>query len=163
MKKIVGTLIALTGGIIIGAMAGAFVMNKLSSSMSMDKEKKIDKFKRYYNLLLQWVSKKQDSKDFSEYFIDKGYKKIAIYGMGEIGFRLYEELKNSDIEIKYAVDKSSNLIDVPFEVLDPEELIDDEIDVLVITAAFAFEELQEELSDKISCPIISIEDIVYDL
>ena len=160
MKKIISVILGVVGGIAIGAV----VMNKISSSIIKAKEIKIDKFKRYYSLLLLWLDHKQEGRRLSEYFTKKGYKRIAIYGMGEIGNRLYNELKNTEIEIKYVIDKNANAAYSPVEVIELEELNgDEELDLVVVTAPHAFEEIQKEISMKLSSPVISIEDIVYEL
>ena len=79
--------------------------------------------------------------------------------MGELGNRLYEELKETEIIMKYGIDKNSGFGEI--EILD----IDDElpeVDVVVVTAVFDFDKIESNLKDKVNCPVISLEDIVYD-
>ena len=47
-----------------------------------------------------------------------------------------------------------------FEVLKPDDTLPD-VDAIIVTAFFFFDEIEQELEDKIDCPIISIEDVVY--
>lgn len=159
MKK---GLLAITS-LLMGGVTGAATMGKVKNSTVKEKIKKIDKFKQYYNILNQWLVLKQEGKSLEQYFVDNQYKTAAIYGMGEMGNRLYDELKNSNkINIKYAVDKNAKGIYSELEVLELEDNLP-EVDVLVITATFAFEEIEEKLSAKIDCPIISLEDVVYEV
>lgn len=158
MKKGLLTTVSLLAGAAVGATA----MGKVKNSAVEAKAEKIDKFKGYYNMLNQWLVLKQESKSLEQYFVDNGYETVAIYGMGEMGNRLYDELKNSDkIKVKYAVDKNAGSTYSELEVL---ESADDlpEVDVLVITATFAFDEIEEELSGKIDYPIVSLDDVVYE-
>jgi len=37
------------------------------------------------------------------------------------------------------------------------------VDAVIVTAITYFDEIEEKLSKKISCPIISLEDVLYDL
>ena len=45
------------------------------------------------------------------------------------------------------------------------KLTDDlpETDVIVVTAIYFYEEIREELSQLVDCPIISLEDVVYEI
>lgn len=157
MKK---GLIATIAAIVGGAAGSAVTCNFLSKKVKQE-EKNVDKFKGYYNVLNKWLSLKQEGKSPEEYFLNNGYKKIAIYGMGELGNRLYDELKNSGVEVKYAIDK--NIADTysGLKVLDLEDRLE-EVDVIVVTAIFAFDEIEETLHSKVDFPIISLEDVVWE-
>ena len=157
MKKVVNILL----GAILGLVAGGISVGKLYKKIVGNREEKIDKFKRYYNMLNQWLILSQQNKPLSQYFIDSGYRSIAIYGMGEMGQRLYDELKDSEIEMKYVIDREENIY-TPIEIHDPESVIDG-VDVVVVTAVFDYERIIEKLADKASCPIISLEDVIFSI
>lgn len=146
---------------IIGAMAGGVGVFCLKEKQIQLKNKKVDKFKDYYHLLNQWLIHKQEGKCLEQYFIDNNYKSIAIYGMGEVGNRLYNELKDSKINVLYAIDESSWSAYSDIRIIN----IDDykEVDVIVVSAIFDFDNIIKEISEKVNCPIISLEDVVYDL
>ena len=59
-------------------------------------------------------------------------------------------------------DKNADNIYSSVEVMN---LSDDlpEVDAIVVTAVFFFDEIAEELADKVNCPIISLEDMVYEV
>lgn len=148
---------------LLGAVAGVAGNNVLSQKKIDQKAEKVDKFKSYYNMLNQWLLLKQEGKSLERYFTENGYKTIAIYGMGEMGNRLYDELKNSTVvEIKYAIDKNAASTYSELNVIDVDDEMD-EVDAVIVSAIFAFDEIEEELSEKISCPIISLEDVVYEV
>lgn len=158
MKK---GMVGVLGGI-LGATVGALAVGKVTGKTIDEKQGKVDKFKSYYNMLNQWLSLKQEGKSLDEYFKENNYKTIAIYGMGEMGNRLYEELKNTEVEVKYVIDKNAESTYSELDVMD----IDDEmpqVDVVIITAVFAFDEIMENIEDKFDCPIISLEDVVYEV
>lgn len=159
MKK--GTIAVLSS--VFGVVTGTIGSNYLKSKTTNSKVEKVDKFKRYYHMLNQWLMLKQENKSLEKYFVDNGYKSIAIYGMGEMGVRLFEELKDSNIEIKYAIDKNGgyNYFDLEVYSLDECEY-DNEVDAIIVSAIFAFDEIQNELSDKVTCPIIGLDDIIYE-
>lgn len=158
MKK--GSVAVLSA--IIGAVAGAAGSGYLGNKQVEQKAEKVDKFKGYYNMLNQWLILKQEGKNLSEYFKENNYKTVAIYGMGEMGNRLYDELKGSDIEVKYAVDKNAASTYSELEVIELEDDFDT-VDAMVVTATFAFDEIEEKISDKVDFPIVSLEDVVYEI
>lgn len=145
---------------LIGIAAGASIVAKINEKVIIKKEKKIDKFKTYYNVLNQWLIVKGEGKSLVKYFEDNELKSIALYGMGELGNRLYEELKESNVEIKYAIDKEagSTYSEIIVKSID-EDL--EEVDAIIVTAIFDFEEVKNDLTEKVKYPIISLEDIVY--
>lgn len=157
MKKgMVGVL-----GTVVGAIGGIAAASSLNGKHLAQRIEKIDKFKGYYNMLNQWLVLKQEGKTLEQYFVDNTYNTIAIYGMGEMGNRLYDELKNSDkVEVKCTIDKNAAITYSELEAL---ETVDGmpEVDVVVVTATFAFAEIEEELRAKIDYPIVSLDDVVY--
>lgn len=145
------------------ASAGAVALSvKTSQDAIAEKDQKINKFKNYYNMLNEWLYLKQNGTSLDTYFKKNDYNSIAIYGMGEMGNRLYDELKQSDIEVKYVIDKNATSVYSELEVLDPEEEFP-EVDAIVVTATFAFDEIENSIENKVNCPIVSLEDVVYEV
>lgn len=145
---------------IIGGLAGSIASILFMNKKIEDKNKKVDKFKSYYNMLNQWLLLKQEGKTLEEYFVNNGYKNIAIYGMGEMGRRLYDELKDSDITVKYAVDENASGIYTEIEIFSKDEEYPD-ADVIIVTAIFAFDIIEKELQKKIKFPVIALDDVIY--
>lgn len=158
MKK--GTLAVLTA--MAGGAIGTVATGMLKGKSINYKQGKIDKFKSYYNLLNQWLMIKQEGKSLEQYFLDNEYQSIAIYGMGELGNRLYDELKGSSVQIKYAIDKNADSTYAEIEVKELEDTLE-KVDAVIVTAIFAFDEIEDELSEIIDFPIVSLEDVVYEI
>ena len=76
--------------------------------------------------------------------------------------QIVEELKNSNIEIAYGIDKNASGIYTDINMVTPEENLE-KVDAIIVTPVFFFDEIEEELSKKIDCPIISLEDILYEM
>lgn len=158
MKR--GSLLVLTS--VLGVVAGVLGMEILLKREIEFKDNRICRLKSYYSILNQWLMIKNEGKQVSTFFIDRGYYNIAIYGVGELGNRLIEELKTSDIKIKYGIDKNASSVYSEIEVVDLEEDLP-KVDAIVVTAAFAFDEVEKNLSLKTNAPIISIEDVVFEV
>ena len=82
--------------------------------------------------------------------------------MSYAGERLLEELKDSKIDVKYGIDKNADGIYSDIELVTMEDKLET-VDAIVVTPIFFFDQIEEELSKKISCPIISLEDILYEV
>lgn len=121
---------------------------------------KANKFNFYFQLLSQWLTLKESGTSIESMLSVLNYKTIGIYGMGNIGRHLYAELKDSNIKVEYAIDKNTKL---NIDDLDIISLEDDfmEVDAVIITVPFEFYSIEEKLSQKVKCPIISIEELIY--
>lgn len=97
----------------------------------------------------------------SSYFDNHGYKKIAVYGMSYAGETLINELKDSEVELAYGIDQKVGLYSY-IDILSVDDPLP-EVDAVVVTAITFFDEIEEKLRDKVSCPIISLEDILYEV
>ena len=121
-----------------------------------------DKHLALFLMMNQWVKVKQEGKNLSAYFEKNGYKKIAIYGMSFAGETLVDELRGSDVYVAYGIDQNAETIYTDVEVVTMENTLA-EVDAIVVTAISFFDEIEEKLSEKIDCPVISLEDILYEV
>lgn len=113
-------------------------------------------------LMNQWVNIKQEGKKLESFFLKNGYKKIALYGMGEVGERLVKELKDSEIEIAYGIDRNAQQIYSQIDLLTMEDNLP-QVDAIVITAVGEFDDISRALQVKMECPVLAIEDIVNEI
>ncbi len=143
-----------------GFAAGALCITRLKNKVIKTKEDKIDKFRNYYDVLNHWMELKQGGKSLEEFFIRNNYRTIAIYGMGEMGCRLYSELMDSSIEVKYAIDQKADTAFTELKVVTIDEELED-VDVIVVSATFAFDDVKHRLSELVNCPVVSLEDVVF--
>ena len=121
-----------------------------------------DKHLALFLMMNQWVKVKQEGKNLSEYFERNGYKRIAVYGMSYAGETLIDELKGSKIEIAYGIDQRASSIYADVDIVSAEDTLKD-VDAVVVTAISFFDEIEEKISLKLDCPIISLEDVLYDI
>lgn len=156
MKKGVIGVLAAMGGAAVGVTA----VGKQLNDRIREVQKMSDKHLALFLMMNQWVKVKQEGKKLSFYFEKEGYKKIAVYGMSYAGETLIEELKESGIEVGYGIDKNANKIYADIDVVAPDSCLE-KVDAIVVTSVTFFEEIEKMLSVKVDCPIISLEDILY--
>lgn len=157
-NKIISTVV---GGVVGTLMGGVAVGKKCNQTISVLKDKK-RKMDSYYFLFNQWLIVRQEGKTLAEYFEKNNYKTVAIYGMKEFGERLYDELKKSDITVKYIIDKNADTIYADVDIVTPDDVLEP-VDVIVVTATHYYDEIEEMLFDKTDCPVVSLEDILYEV
>lgn len=158
MKKAMGSVFAaLIGALFGGGMIGSITIKEAKKQKEMS-----DKHCALFLMMNQWVKVKQEGKNLASYFEKNNYKKIAIYGMSYAGETLVNELKDSQVEVKYGIDKNPACIYSDMEIFTSDDYLE-EVDAVVVTPIFFFQEIKEQLSQVLDCPIISLEDILYEV
>ena len=158
MKKL--TIAGLSA--LLGASVGAVALESVQRPKIIKKADHTQKMTEFYHLLIEWLRIKQEGKSLVSFFLKNDYKAVAIYGMKELGERLYDELKDSEIEVKYVIDKNADAIYADVEVVDPEDSLEN-VDAIVVTAIHYFDEISEMLKEKVDYPVISLEDAIYEM
>ena len=128
-----------------------------------DREKSMsEKHLAMFLTMNRWIQVKQEGKSLADYLKERNYRRIAVYGMSFMGERLLEELKGSEISIAYGIDQNAQGVYADIETLSPKEELR-EVDAVIVTSVYFIDEITRDLSGKISCPILSLEDILYEL
>lgn len=146
----------------LGTAVGAGMINYKKIKRQDIDFKVIKKNEAIMKMFNQWLILKQEGKSVVNYFENNGFNRIAIYGMSYAGERLLADLKDTGIEVAYAIDRNAEHIFSDVEVFTLEDPLQN-VDVVVVTAIYNFDEIEEKLSDLMECPIVSLEDIVYEL
>ena len=118
---------------------------------------RVDRSALNYKLLTKMVT--INNKNIAEYLKESGFRNIAIYGMSDIGSLLLNTLKQSNIKVLYTIDKRAAQIlsDVPVITIEQEL---PQVDAIIVTAAYFYTQIKEQLKTIVKCPIISIEEVL---
>ena len=108
-------------------------------------------------LFEKWVIAKQNNDNLADIFKRMGYHKIAIYGMGDIGFLLLNELTDSDIEVPYVIDKGFAYSFKPVKSFEDEW---ENVDAIVVTLPHIYDSVKKEIEQKCDYPVLSLTDIL---
>ncbi len=143
-----------------GVSIGVFATKILDEKKIKILQELSDRHCNLFMLMNRWVSVKQQNKKLADWFIERGYHTIAIYGMSHVGESLQAELENSTVQVKYGIDKRADYIfNSKVDIFLPTDHLEP-IDAVVVTAITFFDEIKEELKEKFSCPIVSLREIV---
>lgn len=146
----------------LGAAIGAGAVGRTMERTVRKAQNMSDKHLALFLMMDQWVKVKQEGKHLADYFEKNNYRTIAVYGMSYAGERLCEELKDSSITIKYAIDKNAASLYSEVDILSPEDVLE-EVDAIIVTPIFFMDEIEDMLSKKVDCPIVSLEDVLYEI
>lgn len=117
--------------------------------------------------LKRWLENRNSGKTWVKYFEGYGYKKIAIYGAGDVGRLLYDELKDSDIEIAYFIDRNAEGLNEisGIQVITPEEIVNQpKVDSIIISPIGDYVSICEALTRIApNMPTVSLKDAVYEI
>ena len=89
------------------------------------------------------------------------YKKVAVYGMSEMGYMVLKELQGTAVEVAYCIDKNADNVFAEIDVRRPDEELP-QIDAVIVAVVQFYEEVKENLEKKLSCPIVSLSDVVWE-
>lgn len=156
-KVIVSVVSALTG-----AAAGAGITGRKLEEKWKTAQSYADKHLALFLMMNQWVKVKQEGKSLVSFFEKQGYKRIAIYGLSYAGETLLGELRGSEVEVAYGIDSNTERMYADINIISPDAPFE-EVDAIVVTAITFFDEIEEKLSKKANCPIVSLEDILYEV
>ena len=156
-KRIIGVVLVLT--------AGAYLIYALINNEKKYRKKcdEIDKIWQMFLTLKKWICIKQDDKSIKHYFSRRKYERIAIYGMNHLGVLLMNELKKTDITVAFGVDRNPVRKLHSIRVFKPNDTPSDRIDAIVVTALYDYDKIEEALSKRFDCPIVSLEDVIDDI
>lgn len=120
--------------------------------------------KKKFELMYQWMRLKIRGISLMEFFQDRGIQSIAIYGMGEIGQLIYEELAaENEVFIRYAIDQSG----VRYVESLPTYQLDRNLpgaDAIVITPVLITDQLEEQIYEALGEQITFVfEELLYEL
>ena len=129
-----------------------------------------DERERYmYSFLTveQYLKRKCRGDDISKVFSDNNYRSVAIYGAGELGICLYQDLKNSDVKVDCFIETDASAFknsgfEVP--VISVKEISAKcKADVIVISPIYYCNQIIDSLL-KYGWPlekIMNLSDVVY--
>lgn len=135
-------------------------INRLEKLIN-EKDLRIQKFVSYFYLFDRWITLKEQKNSIEKILKNKDYNSIAIYGLGAMGKHIYEDLKNSDVKVDYAIDVCAGSIYSDLKIFSMDYDLP-KVDAVVVTVTYSFNKIKKQLQDKVDCPIINLEDLLFE-
>lgn len=123
-------------------------------------DNKISKYLTYAELsaLLTDV----DTKELANYLHSRGFYKIAIYGIGVYGKKLYQMLEKTDIDVLYGIDQRNDIKDMPIPVIALESGLG-KVDAIVVSAVFSYESIKKNIETLYPYKVVSLMDMLREV
>lgn len=154
MKKLLFLLAKL---LCVASLCYAAMRYLLSYTDRMEQKK--SKYMSYYYSCNQWLKNRNNGIKLADYLLHTGIHSIAVYGMGELGARLCEELADSNVEITFIIDQGGGT----FEGIANRTLEDDweDVDMIIVTAIYDYDDILDRIHMvKPECNVISLEKLL---
>ena len=147
-------------GIVFGFALGTYITAFLCNDILKNSNTKLHK--EYFAFVCNWLKKKQAGENLFRWFEEKGYSRVCLYGLGEIGKRFVDEASESNITIVSAIDKVKKGDGYYFPVysLKNVDRIEKNFDVIVVSAFFYFDEINVILKKQFDCEVVSIDEVI---
>lgn len=160
-KKMKKRLIYLTS-IMISFFAGKLIAEYNFEKKTVLLEERANRNSALIKAFSSWMKNKQSGKSIVTFLKKNNFRNIAIYGMHHLGEILLNELQEHNITVSYAIDKNADTMKTSIKMFRPDEELD-EVDAIIVTPIFYFDEIERQLSQKVKCPIISLEDVIENM
>lgn len=149
-------------GAVSGAVGGAYALWKMADTALKNQDKQTLRVTAYYEVANQWVRNLHEGHRLSAQMVEKGYKRIAIYGYAELGKRLLEELhQDGEVEIAYIIDQNAGRVASSLPVYKPSDNLPP-VDAIVVTPVHVYVQIAKMMRGLVPYDIVSLEDVVYD-
>lgn len=158
MRKVLSRLFVF----ILGLIVGIRIMINLCDKALYEKEERAKKNAYLLKRACNWLRIRQNNISVSEWLKLHGYTEIAIYGLGELGKCLLKELENSDIIIRYIIDRNSAKSADGYIVYSPADELP-EVPVIIVTAVYDYDVICQEFKIGKSTQIMSLDKIIQDM
>lgn len=150
-------------GLLSGALIGGYYIGHKYCLMMEFARWQANKNLSIIRLYDAWMMAKENGIGIGGYLSQKNIFSIAIYGMDYRGIRLFHELKDTSVVVRYGVDRNPQTRIEGLEILQPDDMERGSVDAVVVTAIFAFDEIKKDLESRGFGKIISLDEIIYDL
>ena len=162
MKKTIKCFGMIMIGIVVGIITGIIMIAGFCEKIMADEVERANKNGHIFRKVCKWLRAEQRRQTIDLKLKERNISEVAIYGKGDMGKCLIKELENSDIKIKYLIDKDCNSNEFDYKCYDPQKLLP-EVQAIIITPIYQYEEIVKELWFDGNVQIISLEELIDEL
>ena len=155
-------IVFVSAGFVLGILCGSFAMYICWLVPKSKELRKRSNAQRYLDLTNQWLIVRQNGYSVSEFLAEKQMCRIAVYGMGLYGRHLIRELQHSDVVIEYGIDCKKMKPYQGICIRQPAEILGN-VDAVINTVIWDHDNIERQLSVKVDCRIVNLEDIIFEI
>ena len=147
-------------GFSLGFSLGFILREHIASRELLDAYNLCGKNKYLYRTAIQYINIERKGTGIIRRLEEKGYYSIAVYGLSHLGKCLVDQLKDST-NVLYGVDGGTVSFRYDIPIYAPADDLP-EVDAIIVTPVFSYEDIRRSLEKKVTCPILSFADIVFE-
>ena len=123
----------------------------------------LEKYANYYFLLHFWMKFLEEGKKLEFFFRKRGYEKIAIYGMGDLGGHILSQLPD-DLMPVFTIDRGIIRYNGEVFPMELREKYNLNVDVVVITPLCDYEIIKELVKANFKhTDVVSLEEVILSI
>lgn len=151
-------ILVLFGSILVVMHTRYLILKKERHELKKD----LRRMHKLFSIADRWLLLEISGDKIGKKIERKGYKTAAVYGMGELGIRLIEELKqNTSVEVLYGIDRNAERISTYLPVYRLEDIHKHPHPELVVITAYGIDEgLKDNIRDAVGCDVMIIEEFI---
>ncbi len=112
------------------------------------------------SLYNQWGKIYKTGKSIGYFLSEKGYRRVAVYGHGELTERLVHELEISDIKVEYLLYSNITVRDANIPIYNIDMDFPD-VDLIIVTDTARYLEIENIICKRKLIEVISIHELLY--
>lgn len=111
--------------------------------------------------LNRWMELRESGKSVASYLQEQGISHLAIYGYGELGKRLKQELKGTAVSVDYIIDRSSSARDVDCPTYPLSKDLP-AVDAIVVTVHGLYHGIREDIKRFVDYPVMALPHLLFE-
>ena len=143
----------------LGGIVGCSIVAITQSEWNRRKTNDVYKYEALFNFATDWIKKYQKKERIGKELYEKGYRKVAIYGMQRLGYLLKDELEENNIVVKYGIDRNADLMYSDLKIVTPDENIE-EVDLIIVTAVASYDAIYDSFKERTDIPICNLKSLL---
>jgi len=169
------TLIIITIAAMIIALSSYVTYFFIRKTSSIDKKyqaerNRANRYFLWFTVFVRWIENERDGKKLEEYLLSRGYEDVAVYGAGVIYDLVYAALRDTDVNILYAIDrtafdgkKRTDKNGLP--IITAHEIPEQEkVDAVIVTCIQDYAQILKLIRDvSADIEIVSLDTMIYSL
>ena len=124
--------------------------------------KLLSKFQKMFFVYDDWINLQEQGWYMHQYLKGIGVGSAAVYGDSYIGKRLYQNLSNNGIEVRYFIDRNAAYLEEEIPVYQPQKELPP-VDVILISLVEGIEEIKKDLRVLTKGRVYSVAEILAEL
>ena len=143
----------------LGAVVAVIYFARFCEHIMIKTQESAKRNKQNFICACNWLKHSYTNFSIANWLDKRGIKEVAIYGMGNMGRHLLNELEGTRITVKYVIDRNVQQDTGAYVCYSNSEKLP-EVEAIIVTPVYDFEKIANSLVIEGNTNIISLEQIL---